>query len=105
MELILALDFGGTKLATGLTNNGSKEWLNYKRRLSPTNADANTDLSIMSELIDSVLEGQTPDVIGVSFGGPVDANTGTVRLSHHVKGWENIPLKNCLRINLVLVQM
>ena len=96
MELILALDFGGTKLATGLTNNGSKEWLNYKRRLSPTNADANTDLSIMSELIDSVLEGQKPDVIGVSFGGPVDANTGTVRLSHHVKGWENIPLKKLL---------
>jgi glucokinase len=34
--------------------------------------------------------------IGVSFGGPVDATTGTVRLSHHVPGWENIPLKNLL---------
>ncbi len=30
--------------------------------------------------------------IGVSFGGPVDARRGLVRLSHHVPGWEDVPL-------------
>jgi glucokinase len=96
MTLILALDFGGTKLAAALVNVGSRKWLRYERRLSPVNADASTDLEIMRSLIYSLLEDAKPAAIGVSFGGPVDASTGTVRLSHHVAGWENIPLKGLL---------
>ncbi|WP_026099987.1 ROK family protein [Fortiea contorta] len=96
MSLIIALDFGGTKLAAALVEQGSRNWLGYERRLSPTNADAQTDLEIMRSLIHSLLPGQKPAMIGVSFGGPVDATTGTVRLSHHVSGWENIPLKDLL---------
>ena len=38
--------------------------------------------------------------IGVSFGGPVDATRGLVRLSHHVPGWEEIPLADRLRAEL-----
>lgn len=96
MSLILALDFGGTKLAAGVTQVGSREWLRYERCLSPVNNNANTDLEIMRSLIHSLLQDESPDAIGVSFGGPVDFTTGTVRLSHHVPGWENIPLKNLL---------
>ncbi|MGF1933965.1 MAG: ROK family protein [Nostoc sp. ChiQUE02] len=96
MTLILALDFGGTKLAAALVNIGSKKWLRYERRLSPANANASTDLEIMRSLIYSLLQDTKPAAIGVSFGGPVDASTGTVRLSHHVAGWENIPLKGLL---------
>ncbi|WP_193195343.1 ROK family protein [Nostoc sp. MG11] len=96
MTLILALDFGGTKLAAAMVNVGSREWLRYERRLSPAKADASTDLEIMRSLIYSLLQGTKPAAIGVSFGGPVDASTGTVRLSHHVPGWENIPLKHLL---------
>ncbi|MBW4687267.1 MAG: ROK family protein [Komarekiella atlantica HA4396-MV6] len=96
MTLILALDFGGTKLAAAIVNVGSREWLGYERRLSPAKADASTDLEIMRSLIYSLLQGTKPAAIGVSFGGPVDATTGTVRLSHHVAGWENIPLKHLL---------
>jgi glucokinase len=90
---LLALDFGGTKLAAGLVNQGSKEWLGYERRLSPSNADVSTDIKIMSDIADSLLQGEKPDAIGVSFGGPVDAIEGIVRLSHHVPGWENMPLR------------
>ena len=93
MTLILALDFGGTKLAAATVKNGAKEWLDHESRFSPTNGDALTDLEIMRSLIDSVLKGRRPDAIGVSFGGPVDATTGLIRLSHHVPGWENVPLK------------
>ncbi len=95
MTLILALDFGGTKLAAATVNMGSRQWLNYERRTSPVNANATTDLVIMRELAHSLLKGVKPAAIGVSFGGPVDATTGTVR-SHHVSGWENIPLKKIL---------
>jgi len=96
MPLILALDFGGTKLAAAVTQLGSREWLRYERRLSPADGNATTDLEIMRSLIHSLLQSETPDAIGVSFGGPVDFTTGTVRLSHHVPGWENIPLKDLL---------
>ncbi|WP_413200064.1 ROK family protein [Nostoc piscinale] len=96
MTLILALDFGGTKLAAAVTQLGSRQWLRYERRLSPTGANATTDLEIMRSLIYNLLQGETPTAIGVSFGGPVDFTTGTVRLSHHVPGWENLPLKNLL---------
>ncbi len=96
MTLILALDFGGTKLAAAMVNANSREWLGYDRRLSPENASASTDLEIMRSLIHSLLQGAKPAAIGVSFGGPVDATTGTVRLSHHVAGWENIPLRELL---------
>ncbi|WP_375514095.1 ROK family protein [uncultured Nostoc sp.] len=96
MTLILALDFGGTKLAAATVNVGSRKWLRYERRLSPANANASTDLEIMRSLIYSLLEDAKPTAIGVSFGGPVDASTGMVRLSHHVAGWENIPLKGLL---------
>ncbi|MEH2377008.1 ROK family protein [Nostoc sp.] len=96
MAFILALDFGGTKLAAATVNIGSRKWLRYERRLSPASADVSTDLEIMRSLIYSLLEDAKPAAIGVSFGGPVDASTGTVRLSHHVAGWENIPLKGLL---------
>ncbi|MEH2320486.1 ROK family protein [Nostoc sp.] len=96
MRLILALDFGGTKLAAALVNIGSRKWLRYERRLSPVGADASTDLEIMRSLIYSLLQDAKPAAIGVSFGGPVNASTGMVRLSHHVAGWENIPLKRLL---------
>ncbi len=93
MALILALDFGGTKLAAATVEAGSREWLRHENKLSPANADALSDIEIMRSLINSVLDKRKPDAIGVSFGGPVDADTGMVRLSHHVPGWENIPLK------------
>ncbi|MGJ5674058.1 MAG: ROK family protein [Nostochopsis sp.] len=96
MSLILALDFGGTKLAAAIAHVNSQEWLGYKRCLSPANANASTDLDIMRSLIHSLLQEVKPAAIGVSFGGPVDANTGTVKLSHHVPGWENIALQELL---------
>jgi glucokinase len=96
VTLILALDFGGTKLAAATVNIGSRQWLGYERRFSPVNANANTDWEIMRSLIGSLLQDTKPTAIGVSFGGPVDATTGIVRLSHHVAGWENIPLKGLL---------
>ncbi|MBE8966179.1 ROK family protein [Nostocales cyanobacterium LEGE 12452] len=96
MSLILALDFGGTKLAAATVNAASRKWLRYERCLSPVGADASTDLEIMRSLIYSLLQDTKPAAIGVSFGGPVDASTGMVRLSHHVAGWENIPLRALL---------
>ncbi len=94
--LILALDFGGTKHAAGALSWGERQWHKRQSVLSPPQAGASVDLQIMRSLARKVLQGAQPDAIGVSFGGPVDASTGIVRLSHHVPGWENTPLKQQL---------
>lgn len=95
-QKILALDFGGTKLAAGVVKAGERKWQNSQRQLSPPDANAKTDIEIIKSLAHNLLQGEKPAAIGVSFGGPADFVTGTVRLSHHVLGWENTPLKQIL---------
>jgi glucokinase len=107
-DLLLALDFGGTKhslaclrlemarrLMTGDSCN-ALEWQAYRRVFSPPGADAQYDLETVFELARELLDSETPAAIGVSFGGPVDYRLGQVRLSHHVPGWENIRLQHML---------
>lgn len=95
-SLILALDFGGTKLTAAVILPGTNYWQAHRRAFSPPNADANTDIKIMTTLAREVLGREQPAAIGVSFGGPVDYTTGIVRLSHHVPGWENVELQSLL---------
>lgn len=95
--LLLALDFGGTKLSAAATYSGESEWVRLERELSPPGADADSDLRIALRLAGKVLAGCRPAAVGVSFGGPVWAETGVVKLSHHVPGWEGLPLAERLR--------
>jgi glucokinase len=91
-KVLLALDFGGTKQAAAVIVDGEKQWHAHRRALSPRHANASTDLKLMRSLIYDLLQDCQPTAIGVSFGGPVNAAIGEVRLSHHVPGWENLPL-------------
>jgi len=94
--LILVLDFGGTKHTAAVISPNGRQWEAHKRAFSPPNSNAETDIQIMISLAKQLLAGKQPSAIGVSFGGPVDFTTGTVRLSHHVPGWENIQLRKLL---------
>lgn len=95
-DLILAFDFGGTKHIAGITGRGERELRARRQVESPHGADANYDVNTMIALGHEMLAGARPAAIGVSFGGPVDFATGTVRLSHHVPGWEDFPLRQRL---------
>lgn len=101
-ELILALDFGGTKLSAAVVNRDAlkserPQWRDHRRRQSPDGADAAYELAAMLAIAREMLpDGRAPAAVGVSFGGPVDYATGTVRLSHHVRGWEAMPLREML---------
>jgi glucokinase len=92
-QRLLALDFGGTKHTAAVIDRGERRWRAHRRVLSPPGADASHDLDTMCALADELLAGGKPAAVGVSFGGPVDFEGGTVHLSHHVPGWENIPLR------------
>lgn len=95
-NLILALDFGGTKLAAGVAVQGERAWRGHTRVLSPPHTDAGHDRAAMLAMAKELLASERPAAVGVSFGGPVDYTTGIVRLSHHVPGWESTPLKQIL---------
>ena len=94
--LILALDFGGTKHAAATWFAGDTRWRRYAQNPAPPQADSSSDLDMMEHLAASVLGSEAPAAVGVSFGGPIDFTSGTVRLSHHVPGWEELPLKSML---------
>ncbi len=95
-DLILALDFGGTKHTVGVVaRDRSGPWA-IQRVPAPPNADGPADCRVVFEAAHQLLGPSQPAAIGVSFGGPADYTTGTVRLSHHVPGWENMPLQAML---------
>ena len=95
MSLYLALDFGGTKLAAGLVEAATGAVLARVRRPSPSEAWRSIE-EMLDMARQALAEGRRArsDVagVGISFGGPVDETRQRVRLSHHVPGWENLPL-------------
>jgi glucokinase len=97
-RLVLALDYGGTKHRVAVAEAGARSWLVEGRAIMPPGADAQADLVIMRGLASRLLGrvGGRLVAVGVSFGGPVDPASGTVRRSHHVPGWEDLPLRERL---------
>ena len=93
MKLILGLDFGGTKLAAGLVDADSGTVVASVRAATPAGG-AQAGLAHMLALgTQLVTQAAAPvTAVGVSFGGPVEADGRTVRLSMHVPGWEGMPL-------------
>lgn len=112
--LLLALDFGGTKLAAALaaagedchSDSGSglplRGWLVREEASSPPDRTAQSDMWIMMELVGKLLATTRGPLaaIGISFGGPVAAGRRVVLLSHHVPGWEQVPLCDRLEAEL-----
>ncbi len=96
-QLFLALDFGGTKLSAAMAARGERTWRALERTVSPKDKDARYEYDTMLALARRLIGDQTPAAIGVSFGGPVDAARGRVVLSHHVRGWDDTPLRDQLQ--------
>jgi glucokinase len=99
-DLLLALDFGGTKLSAAIAARGERAWRGLERFHSPRDKDARYEYDAMLALARRLLGDHVPAAIGVSFGGPVDAARGRVILSHHVPGWEDMPLRERLQAAL-----
>ena len=96
-EILLALDFGGTKLSAAIAARGERAWLALGRSVSPPVKDARYEYDTMLALARRILGDRKPAGIGVSFGGPVEAARGRVILSHHVPGWDDVPLRDQLQ--------
>lgn len=99
MALVLALDFGGTKLAAGVVDL-EREALVASSRIPtpPGGAPASMDAMLgMARALLGGVERRGLRGVGVSFGGPVDADATVVLRSLHVEGWEAFPIGDALR--------
>ena len=85
-RLLLALDFGGTKLTAGTVSTselaaaGERGWRAHRRVPSPPGSNTQSDLEIMMGLVEDLTGFPKPvrSAVGVSFGGLVDAARGLV---------------------------
>jgi glucokinase len=96
-QLILALDFGGTKLAAAVIDLTSEAIVSpVMNRPTPVVDGASRVLAAMitcgQEAIQSLAAAQKVSAVGISFGGPVSADRQSVLLSNHVSNWNGIPL-------------
>jgi glucokinase len=92
---VLALDFGGTKLAAGVVDTSTGELVAVSRMATPTDGGAEAVFEAMVALARSLGMPNAIEGVGVSFGGHV--HKGRVLRSLHVSGWEDYPLANRLR--------
>lgn len=89
---ILALDIGGTKIAAGIVSpDGTCE--NFSVIPTLRENDPTITINRLLELGDRVYEDHE-DIcaVGISCGGPLDANTGLLINPPHLPGWVNIPI-------------
>jgi glucokinase len=95
--MFIGIDVGGTNTSGGLAGPDGR--LQAKvRRATRRGGGAEAGIQLISEIIAELCAnaeacGSGVDRIGIGFGGPVDFRQGVVVLSHHVDGWEGMPLK------------
>ena len=94
MEVVLAVDIGGTKLAAGLVDEKG-EVVASAQAPTPTTTDADVLFSVLLAVIDSV--GGNGDVVGcgVGCGGPMSAGGESVS-PLHLPAWRDFPLREQL---------
>lgn len=90
---VLALDIGGTKLATGLIGpDGEVSGL----QIAPTHRDQGPD-DVIARLFalgraSCAAGAGTPHAIGISCGGPLDVSTGVLFAPNHLPDWDRVPI-------------
>ena len=94
VEVVLALDIGGTKLAAGLVDEQG-EVVASAQAPTPATADADGLFSVLLAVVDSV--GGNGDVVGcgVGCGGPM-APGGEAVSPLHLPAWRDFPLRSRL---------
>lgn len=100
VDVALAVDIGGTKLAAGLVDPAG-HLLVDRRRPTPRGSDAEALFAALAGLVDEVLASgpdgtsTTPTVCGVGTGGPMTAGGETVS-PLNIPAWRGFPLRGRL---------
>jgi glucokinase len=95
--LLLGIEIGGTKLQLGLGRGDGAILALERRKIRPEDG-ASGILRQIEEAYSSLLaapaiSGETPQAVGIGFGGPVDADRGLTLKSHQIEGWDDFDLE------------
>jgi glucokinase len=91
MDVTLALDIGGTKIAAGLVDNDGT--LVHHAKLPTPDGDAEAIWTVVDTLLTEALAEAAGGVrgVGISSAGPIDLPTGTVSPINIVE-WQRFPI-------------
>ncbi|MGA4847385.1 ROK family protein [Streptomyces sp. G5(2025)] len=98
MDLVAALDIGGTKIAGALVD-GRGRILVRAQRPTPAREDGDTVMRAVEEVLGELTAGELwgrVTAVGIGSAGPVDASAGTVS-PVNVPGWRGYPLVERVR--------
>jgi glucokinase len=94
VDLALAVDVGGTKMAAGLVT-GEGDLVASATSPTPGDADAETLFSVVADLVDAVGGDGAVVVCGVGCGGPMTRGGEEVS-PLNIPGWRRFPLRSRL---------
>lgn len=101
-KLYLGIDIGGTTSAVVLADERAKL---HGRRESSTGLGEDGRERTLQELKSAAVElasGQKIAAIGISCGGPLDAERGVILCPPNLDGWENVPIAKIFQDELQL---
>ena len=90
MNLIVAVDIGGTHIRVAVYEPNSIIPLNHYRTRSHANEEG--VYGRLVQAIESVWPKEKVDAIGIASPGPLDPYTGTILATPNIPEWKNFPL-------------
>ncbi|PQO39137.1 ROK family protein [Blastopirellula marina] len=94
---VVGVEIGGTKLQATLADSASLEVIGSLRETIVPAKGAQGIRHQLEAMIRSLQATHVIDAMGIGFGGPLDAKTGTITTSHQVSGWDQFPLAHWCR--------
>lgn len=96
-DIVLALDFGGTKLAAAVVDLGKGKIVSpVIRQATPVSEGGRGTLKAMiacgTQALAAFAQPGLVKAVGISFGGPVSSDRKSVLRSIHVSNWDHVSL-------------
>jgi len=92
MSVYIGLDIGGTKCAVSVGIEETSGFRIIQREAIATPADQLEAMSRLCSLADAMRENKSIAGIGISVGGPLDAESGTLHNPPNLPGWRDVSL-------------
>ncbi len=86
----LGIEIGGTKIQVFVTDEDHN--IIERDKFFVKEKEAAYITNNLKEKLKTACQKRSIDAIGVGFGGPVDFQTGIIKTSHHIGGWNDFPL-------------
>lgn len=99
-EPILAIDLGGTKIASAIVSDGKVAYRDYRLTRAAEGVDSvilNIASAIEELLAKSRLKTSDLSAISIASAGAIDTANGLVTSSPNLPGWQDVPLRNRIK--------